>query len=72
MPRTLAWALLVAAAAAAVAGGCGFGLADDTGGPIPADAWGWTCPDGGPAAPDAGCPAAPDAGGPASAGAPRD
>jgi hypothetical protein len=55
MPRLLAWVLLLAAAAV---GACGFGRADDTGRPIPADAWPWTCPDGGPATPDAGCPTA--------------
>ncbi len=42
--------------------GCGFGLADDTGKPIPSDYWKWTCPDGGRPAPDAGCPRQ-DAGG---------
>jgi len=63
MPRLLAWVLLLAAAV----GACGFGRADDTGKPIPADAWPWTCPDGGPATPDAGC-LAPDASLPATTG----
>jgi hypothetical protein len=32
---------------AAVAVGCGFGRADDTGRPIPGNYWGWTTPDAG-------------------------
>lgn len=48
---------------AAVIAGCGFGLADDTGKPIPENTWGWACPDGQNPAPDAGCAAPPaDAG----------
>jgi hypothetical protein len=36
---------------------CGFGLADDSGKPIPAtDYWGWQCVDGSTPDPDAGCP----------------
>jgi hypothetical protein len=36
---------------------CGFGLADDSGNPIPAtDYWGWMCADGGAPNPDSGCP----------------
>jgi hypothetical protein len=36
--------------------GCGFGLADDTGQPIPSDYWKWSCPDGSAPSADAGCP----------------
>jgi hypothetical protein len=50
--------LLLGASLAAV--GCGFGLAHDTGQPIPGQYWPWVCADGG-AAGDAGC-------GPADAG----
>jgi hypothetical protein len=54
--RLLVALLLTAAGALAVVGaGCGFGLADDTGAPIPGHRWGWVCADGG-AAGDAGCP----------------
>ena len=60
MSRLPAWALLFAAAAAVVAG-CGFGVADDTGQPVPAGYWRWVCPDGGAPAPDAGCKAQIDA-----------
>ena len=51
MSRLFAWIWLLVAALA----GCGFGGADDTGRPIPADYWRWRCPDGGAPAPDAGC-----------------
>ena len=54
MSRAAAWVLLFAAAVAASAG-CGFGLADDTGKPVPSGYWKWRCPDGGTPAPDAGC-----------------
>jgi hypothetical protein len=54
--------LLVGAVALAGIGlGCGFGLADDTGSPIPGHPWGWVCADGGSPDGDAGCPPA-DAG----------
>jgi hypothetical protein len=48
--RRFVLALALAAAAAVTAIGCGFGLADDSGKPIPRQYWGWACPDGG--APD--------------------
>ena len=35
--------------------GCGFGLYDDNGGTDPGQWWPWICPDGGDAAPEAGC-----------------
>ncbi len=54
MSRGAVWLLLIAATVA-VAAGCGFGVADDTGKPIPVDYWKWACPDGGPPVPDAGC-----------------
>lgn len=56
MSRAAAWMLLLAAAGGlAIATGCGFGLADDTGKPVPSDYWKWACADGGAPAPDAGC-----------------
>ena len=58
MTTRRALALLLLAASAAV--GCGFGLADDTGKPVPGQYWPWVCADGG-APGDAGC-------GPADAG----
>ncbi len=57
MSRLAACALLLAAAVALTASGCGFGVADDSGKAIPADYWKWACPDGGAPAPDAGCKA---------------
>jgi hypothetical protein len=41
---------------AAFAIGCGFGLADDTGKPIPGPYWPWICADGSTPDGDAGCP----------------
>ncbi|HVY40678.1 MAG TPA: hypothetical protein VHM31_22220 [Polyangia bacterium] len=69
MSRAAAWMLLLVtagavAASVAVSGGCGFGLADDTGKPVPSDYWKWVCPDGGAPSRDAGChPPAPADGG---------
>ena len=54
MSRVAAWVVLLAAAVGLVAS-CGFGVADDTGKPIPGNTWKWACPDGGAPAPDAGC-----------------
>ncbi|HVT07443.1 MAG TPA: hypothetical protein VHO67_08290 [Polyangia bacterium] len=67
MSRAAAWMLLLAALAGAAAG-CGFGLADDTGKPLPSGYWTWACPDGGAPAPDAGCHPAVPADGGATAG----
>jgi outer membrane lipopolysaccharide assembly protein LptE/RlpB len=54
MSRVATWLILIAAAVGLVAG-CGFGLADDTGKPIPSGYWKWVCADGGAPIPDAGC-----------------
>jgi hypothetical protein len=70
-PRSVIGLLLTTAALAA---GCGFGRADDTGLPIPGQYWGWVCPSGDAPDGDAGCPSADggasDANG--DAGAPAD
>ncbi|HLK90433.1 MAG TPA: hypothetical protein VKZ18_11095 [Polyangia bacterium] len=65
MRRALAALLLAASIAAA---GCGFGLADDTGKPIPGQYWPWVCADGAAPSGDAGC-APPDARVPVDGGA---
>lgn len=43
-------AISAAAALSIFCWGCGFGLADDSGKPLPGQYWGWACADGG--APD--------------------
>jgi hypothetical protein len=55
MPRLFTWLVLLATAGAVPISGCGFGLADDTGKPLPADYWKWACPDGGAPRADGGC-----------------
>ncbi len=50
MTRILALLTLLAAL-----GGCGSGLYDDSGNPVPGQWWPWVCADGG-LAPDSGCP----------------
>ena len=37
------------------AAGCGFGIGDDSGQPVPGQWWPWVCADGGGAVPDGGC-----------------
>jgi hypothetical protein len=54
--RRLVTILVVTALAGAAVEGCGFGLADDTGRPIPGQYWGWVCASGEPPDGDAGCP----------------
>jgi len=51
---------LLLAVTAAVAVGCGFGRADDTGQPIPGQYWGWVCPSGDAPDGDAGRDSASD------------
>jgi hypothetical protein len=67
MRRLVTFVVLVFADGA----GCGFGLADDTGKPIPGQHWPWVCADGG-AAGDAGCPASDAGAEPDADGAPGD
>jgi hypothetical protein len=54
------------------AAGCGFGLADDTGKPIPGQYWRWVCADGNPPQGDAGCLPVDAAASDADAGVPSD